>query len=83
MGCKKGERKEKVSVAEVPAQASVCFVCVLVYASVYVFACRGCISAFACMNAADVYSLLRSNAHSQMKSSNVSAPKPQLGSHGS
>lgn len=32
---------------------------------------------------ADVYSFLRSNAHSQMKSSNVSARKPQLGSHGS
>lgn len=32
---------------------------------------------------ADVYSFLRSNAHSQMKSSNVSAREPQLGSHGS
>lgn len=32
---------------------------------------------------ADVYSFLRSNAHSQMKSSNVSARQPQLGSHGS
>lgn len=32
---------------------------------------------------ADVYSFPRSNAHSQMKSSNVSAREPQLGSHGS
>lgn len=32
---------------------------------------------------ADVYTFLRSNAHSQMKSSNVSARKPQMGSHGS
>lgn len=32
---------------------------------------------------ADVYSLPRSNAHSQMKSSNVSGRKPQPRSHGS
>lgn len=51
------------------------------------FSVRTCvlvsIAAYCVREHADVYSFLRSNAHSQMKSSNMIARKPQLGSHGS
>lgn len=70
---------------------------VSVFAAQYLYKQRACVDVLfirtgpcarkcACVcvhERADVYSFLRSNAHSQMKSSNVSARKPQLGSHGS
>lgn len=88
-GSERGEResngREQVSVCAAEYAGDSCVhrrICVyMLFIRAHPCACK-----YACVcvhERADVYSFLRSNAHSQMKSSNVSARKPQLGLHGS